>query len=249
MKKHYKALLAAGVLLFAGTAVVSAAQGLHWSYSGETGPANWGRLGPEYSLCLTGRNQSPVDLRGFVHAELSPLGFRYQAKEAAVVHTGHTVQVNFAEGSVLDVAGHLYTLKQLHFHSPSEHLVQGHSFPMEAHLVHSDGNGQLAVIGILYETGEENAALNPILSVMPGLAGQKTAISGTFVAESLLPATRDYYRLSGSLTTPPCTEGVTWLVMKTPLRISQGQLDSLQKALGEANNRPVQPIYARVILD
>lgn len=223
------------------------AQAQHWGYSGEAGPANWGKIDAKNVLCAIGRNQSPIDLKDFVEADLQPLRQDYKAAAAEVVNNGHTIQVNYAPGSTLTVAGRTFELKQFHFHAPSENRINGRQFPMEGHLVHADKDGNLAVVAVMYEEGAANQLLTAVWSAMPAKEG-KAALPGGLSAAGLLPASTDYYRFNGSLTTPPCSEGVMWLVVKRPATVSKAQIDQFSRTLGFANNRPVQPVNARPVL-
>ncbi|HSP77321.1 MAG TPA: carbonic anhydrase [Myxococcaceae bacterium] len=244
MKKGTRWLLASW--LVSGTALAGA--GVHWGYEGHEGADHWAELSPDYRLCATGKNQSPIDIHDAIKAELTPLVFSYQAGTGEELNNGHTIQVNFPPGSTLSVGGHVYTLKQLHFHAPSENRIEGRSFPLEAHMVHADDKGNLAVVAVMFEEGAENPVLAAAWARMPENADTSTRLDNPVTAEGLLPATRDYYRFSGSLTTPPCSEGVSWLVMKHPMTASQAQIQKFSKAMGHANNRPVQPLNDRPIL-
>ena len=219
-----KSLLVAALLLsptaFAATT--------HWEYSGEAGPAKWASLTPEYGQCA-GSNQSPVNLTGMVEAKLAPLQFHYQTGGKTLVNNGHTIQVNYAPGSTLELDGMRFELKQFHFHAPSENLIEGKSYPLEGHLVHANDRGELAVVAVMFEPGRANAALSLAWQVLPAKAGESHGLKEPVSAEQLLPAKRDYYRFSGSLTTPPCSEGVRWLVMKEPVQVSQAQIDALRR--------------------
>jgi len=221
----------------------------NWSYEGETGPQHWGDLSPEFIMCKIGKNQSPIDIneRFTVKACTKPIGFHYAADVKAVKHTGYSVKA-LAEGkSFIVVDGKKFYLKQFHFHTPSEHTVNGKYYPMEMHLVHADEEGNLAVVGVFFKVGRENATLERVLSAAPSEGGKKNALTEPINPYDLLPANKDYYRYSGSLTTPPCSEGVRWFVMKEPLELSQEQLARFQELMGK-NNRPVQPVNARRIL-
>ena len=220
--------------------------GTHWAYSGNAGPENWAKLTPEFGACQ-GKNQSPVDLSGFVEAELTPLRLSYAAGASKVVNNGHTVQVVYEPGSALHLDGNTYELLQFHFHAPSENRVEGKSYPLEGHLVHADKDGNLAVLALMCEEGAANAALSRLWDAPP-TAGESRPIAPVANATELLPESLDYYRFSGSLTTPPCTEGVRWLVLKQPVIASGEQIDELKRAVGHANNRPLQPLNARVVL-
>lgn len=229
-----------------GAAAPALAQ--HWGYSGEAGPANWSKLDPKFEMCALGRNQSPIDLSGLVEADLKPLKFAYKAGAADIVNNGHTVQVNYAPGSMLTVDGRTFELKQFHFHSPSENKVGGKQFPLEGHLVHADKDGNLAVVAVMFQEGAANALLAKLWEKMPAKAGEKADLPAGLSATQLLPGERDYYRFNGSLTTPPCSEGVWWLVMKQPASASKAQVGQFSKTVGFANNRPIQPVNARPVL-
>ncbi len=245
MKMFSKSILIGWVLFTSGTAF--AADTAHWTYSGEGGPENWAKLSPEFGAC-TGKNQSPINLTGFIEAELKQIKVSYQAGGNEILNNGHTVQVNYAAGSGISVDGIQFDLKQFHFHAPSENHVNGKSFPMEAHLVHADKDGNLAVVALMFKEGAENKALAKIWPLIPKNAGEKTALPSPFDAAKLLPPSKDYYRFNGSLTTPPCTEGVRWLVMKTPVSASQAQVKAFSHVMHHPNNRPVQPVNARPVL-
>lgn len=219
----------------------------HWEYSGEAGPAKWASLTPEFGQCA-GSNQSPVNLSGLVKADLAPLQFHYLAGGRSVTNNGHTVQVDYAPGSSLELDGMHFTLKQFHFHAPSENLIEGHSYPLEGHLVHANDQGELAVVAVMFEPGKTNGALSQVWQSLPAKAGEHHQLKEAVSAEPLLPAKRDYYRFSGSLTTPPCSEGVRWLVMKQPVQVSQAQIDAFKAVMHHPNNRPVQPLHGRLVL-
>ncbi len=165
-----------------------------------------------------------------------------------IENNGHTIQVNFPAGSSLNLDGHVYTLKQFHFHTTSENTIDGKSFPLEGHFVHADDKGNLAVVAVMFDQGSANSDLAQLWQSMPMKANEKVQMQKAFNAAQLLPKEQTYYRFNGSLTTPPCTEGVTWLVLKTALTISAEQVAQFEKAVGGHNNRPVQPINARPIL-
>lgn len=220
----------------------------HWGYSGHEGPANWGGLDPAFRLCAEGKNQSPIDLAGMIDSKLSPIAFNYQPGGNEIVNNGHSVQVNYTPGSTIAVVGREFELKQFHFHSPSENTIEGQSYPMEAHLVHADKHGNLAVIAVLYQIGKKNSELEKAWAHMPGQPDEKRALPRRIDANYLLPHDRDYYRFNGSLTTPPCSEGVWWLVMKQVAMASKEQIEIFSRTMGHPNNRPLQPVNARTIL-
>lgn len=225
-----------------------AKHGAHWAYAGETGPSNWAKLSPDNYQCA-GKNQSPVNLTGFIEADLRPIEFKYDTGINDVLNNGHTIQVNYAKGSSIKLDGQTFNLIQMHFHAPSENQIRGKSYPLEGHLVHADKDGNLAVIAVMYNIGAENAGLAKVWSQMPTQAGEKKPLGGKLLANDLMPATRDYYRFNGSLTTPPCSEGVRWLVLKAAGTASKGQVDAFAKLMKHGNNRPLQAANARPILE
>lgn len=220
----------------------------HWSYEGETGPANWGKLDPQFVMCAMGRNQSPIDLAGFTEADLKPMKTNYKTAASQIVNNGHTLQVDYAPGSTLVVDGREFELKQFHFHAPSENTLNGKHFPMEGHLVHADKDGNLAVVAVMFSQGADNALLGKLWQHVPANKGDKQALPAGLNANALLPASRDHYAFNGSLTTPPCSEGVRWLVIKQSVSASKAQIERFSGTVGEANNRPVQPLNARAVL-
>lgn len=222
----------------------------HWSYTGkQTGPANWGRMNPSYSQCSEGRNQSPIDVVGAIPQAISPLKFSYGLSKLGIVNNGHTIQVNVDSGSWLDALGEQYELKQFHFHTPSEELINGKQFPLVAHLVHKSEAGQLAVIAVLFKEGKENPLLDHIWPRLPEEHGETRSYEGRMISPaSILPTNLKYYTLTGSLTTPPCSEGVRWLILKTPVELSKAQLARFRKEF-PLNARPTQPINGREIIE
>ena len=221
----------------------------HWGYTGHDSPESWGSLSEEFRLCSTGKNQSPVNITETVSGRLPAIKVNYKPSAVDVENNGHTIQVNYPEGgNSLSVNGRTYTLKQFHFHVPSENQIKGRTFPMEAHFVHLDENRQPLVLAVLYEPGKTNDRLAPIWNVMPMKEG-KVNLDKAFDAGTLLPKRLKYYRFAGSLTTPPCSEGVSWLLLKTYDYIDQAQAEKFTRAIGSHNNRPVQPLNARVVIE
>jgi len=242
-----KLLIVAGAFaLVAGTAFASG--GAHWSYEGHEGPENWGTLSPEYEMCGKGMNQSPIDLTGMIEAELAPIAIDYKESALDVVNNGHTIKASYDAGSTITVNGHTFKLLQVHWHTPSENHIEGKSFPMEAHFVHSDDAGNLAVISVMYEEGAENAAIAPVWDNMPAMSGNTSKGAAKISAMNMLPESKDYYRFNGSLTTPPCSEGVLWMVMKAPVTASVAQIEKFHGTFHHDTNRPVQPVNARPVL-
>jgi carbonic anhydrase len=220
---------------------------VHWGYAGHEGPENWGNLAPEFALCSSGKNQSPVDISNMIEGELPELKIAYQAAGTEVLNNGHAIQVNYKSGSTITTGGNTFGLKQFHFHSPSENTIEGRSFPLEAHFVHADENGNLAVVAVMYEEGEQNSELSKAWVQMPAEAGQKAVLKEIVDANGLLPKVEDYYYFNGSLTTPPCTEGVRWFVKKASGSVSREQIDKFVHVMHHPNNRPVQPLNARLV--
>ena len=232
----------------ATTIVVAGNTTIDWGFEEKNGPAVWGDLAPEFEVCKTGVNQTPINLTGFVEADLEPLKIGYTTKSTSVEHKGTTVQVNFAKGSSFSVDGKAFNLIQYHFHTPSENHIDGKSYPMEAHFVHASDKGELAVLAVMFKVGKANPQLQVIVDNMPIKKGDKNSLIKTaFNPIDLLPASKDYYRFSGSLTTPPCSEGVRWLVFKDVVEMSKEQLEVFSKIMGK-NNRPVNPLNARKVL-
>ena len=240
-----KTMFAAVMLLLSSAAY--SVEGVHWEYSGEAGPNNWAKLSPDFSSCA-GKNQSPINLTGFIEAELDRIAFNYKAGSTDILNNGHTVQVNAAPGSSITVDGIQFDLKQFHFHAPSENLINGKSYPMEAHLVHADKNGNLAVVAVMFTEGEKNKGLENAWAQMPVEAGGKQNLTSSISPTEILPQFRNYYRFNGSLTTPPCSEGVRWLVMKHTISASKEQIEKFAHVMHHPNNRPVQQVNARPVL-
>ncbi len=217
----------------------------HWSYEGDTGPEHWGSLSPDYALCGTGKAQSPIDIRAVDIIDTNPIEFHYQPSKLHVVNNGHTIQANYDPGSYMVKDGVRYDLLQFHFHSPSEHAIEGKQTDMVAHLVHKSAEGKLAVVGVLLDQGDENPVLKPIWDIMPSEKGKADA-DVEINAADLLPEDRTYFHYMGSLTTPPCSEGVNWNVMAKPVSVSAGQVEAFT-AIFPLSVRPLQPVNGRTI--
>ena len=218
----------------------------HWTYAGAGGPDEWGQLDPEFSACSAGRNQSPINIAATTGVGAGDVAFNYQRSSLTVINNGHTIQANVPPGNAVTVDGKAFGLLQFHFHSPSEHAVDGGHFPLEMHLVHRNTEGSLAVVGVFFEDGAGNAPLEPVWAVMPHTTEDQGVVTD-FDLEALLPASRGMFRYSGSLTTPPCSEGVRWMLMQTPVQASQAQVEAFAGLVGP-NNRPLQSTGAREIL-
>lgn len=220
----------------------------HWGYGGEGAPEKWSELSPEYRTCGFGMEQTPVDLRGAVKAELGAVVPKFGEMPLKIVNNGHTIQVNCPHGSHTQVDGRRYELLQFHFHHPSEHLLSGRDFPLECHFVHRAADGGLAVLGVFIRKGAYNSALEPIFAAMPGKEGPEMAVGTSIRPGDLLPANRQFFRYAGSLTTPPCSEALVWTVFKEPVEASEEQIRRFA-ALFPGNARPVQPMHRRVLLE
>lgn len=219
---------------------------IHWGYEGEGAPANWGKLRPDYGTCATGRRQSPIDIQGGIKLDLEGMRFDYKMAQFRVVDNGHTLQVDVGPGNTLSVMGRRFELLQFHFHKPSEERINGRHFDMVVHLVHRDDEGRLGVVAVLLERGLEHPLIQTIWNHMPLEKGQETQPSVVINLNQLLPENRAYYTYMGSLTTPPCTEDVLWMVFKQPLTVSPEQI-AIFSRLYRHNARPIQPSHDRLI--
>jgi carbonic anhydrase len=234
----------------------AAHEGPHWTYEGDTGPAAWGSLDPAWLPCGDGKSQSPIDIDKTVRADMPERAASYPPASLRITHAahladeinnGHTVQINYTDGDMLTIGAEQFELVQYHFHVPSEHTVKGQHHAMEMHLVHKSSTNKLAVIGVFIDEGAHNAAFDPILGSLPTATGGEAHLKDVTVdVNQLLPADLDNYRYDGSLTTPPCTEGVTWIVLTTPIQMSADQIAAF-RAVMNGNNRPVQPLNGRVV--
>jgi carbonic anhydrase len=226
------------IITLAVTVSVPADEDEHWSYTGEDSPQQWGDLSADDLMCSKGKNQSPIDLSGAVEADLQTLVLDYRNR-------GHTIQENLNPGNFATIRDQRYEAKQFHFHSPSEHRVDGKSFPLEVHVVHANPQNHLAVVGILFDEGEENSMLNQLTRFRPP---EMAPYDGPIDYNRIITGLDEYFTYSGSLTTSPCSEGVIWIVLKNPITASRRQIDRFHKAMGADTNRPIQPRYARTIL-
>lgn len=249
-----RSLIAAGLYaaVAAATLTTAAAAGEpaahHWSYSGPTGPEHWGSEDEAYATCGLGKHQSPINIEKTVKKDLPAIEFGYQPTPLVVTDTGHSFQVNAAPGSGgITVGGDHYDFAQMHFHLPSEERIQGRRYSMVAHLVHKNAKGELAVVGVLIRRGKENAFLKPVFDNFPAEGQGETAlVNAKLDLNQFLPAQHGYYTFEGSLTTPPCSEGVRWLVLKTAVEASPAQISQFGKRY-PMNARPTQPLNGRVI--
>ena len=221
----------------------------HWGYMGDTGPRHWSELDAKYHMCSEGKQQTPINIIPTKDTELKPLDIHYKAGSTTIVNNGHTVQINIGKGSLFNIDGVTYKLKQFHFHVPSENNINGDAFPLEAHFVHATDDGKLAVIAVMFNEGEANPVLDKVWKKLPTLKVGKAVKCGLSADEikALMPKDKEYYKFMGSLTTPPCSENVKWYVFKTPLNASKEQINTFFSLFGFPNNRPVQPTNGRLI--
>ena len=240
MKKTQLAIAALGVLLSSSVL----AEG-DWSYTGEHGVEHWGDT---YPICAQGNNQTPINITQPLEADLAPLNIQYQGKVTTLVNNGHTVQANVEGLNTLFVDGSAFELKQFHFHTPSENYIKNKQYPLEAHFVHADEKGNLAVVAVMFEASPAfNRSLSELLTEVPS-HHDETELDVDVKISELLPSADHYYRFNGSLTTPPCSEGVRWFVLKEPVAASKKRISMLSEAMG-ANNRPLQPLNARLVIE
>lgn len=210
---------------------------------------SWTPASASAGLCESGRRQSPIDIRETSHQALPALDFQYASTPLKLADDGHTVRVRFDKGSVLRIGKERFNLQQFHFHTPGGDKIAGEEFPMAAHLLHKSPSGQLLAVVVLFRAGRENALLNMLMPLIPPRAdGDHVHPEVSVNASALLPATRSYFRYTGSVTAPPCTEGVEWIVMKQPLELSAGQLARYRARFAD-NARAVQPVHQRTVLE
>ncbi len=222
----------------------------HWGYSGNVAPENWGKLDEKFKMCSEGKIQMPIDIRPTKDIDLPKLDLKYGAKSKSIINNGHTVQVNIDNGDTLTVDGNVYELKQFHFHTPSENHINGKSFPLEAHFVHSTKDGKLAVISVMFKEGAMNPTLTKIIKTFPlgENKSKKLELSKEYI-DVMMPKDKDYYKTMGSLTTPPCSENVLWIIFKNPQTASKAQIEAMHKEINKDNNRPIQPTNGREIYE
>jgi carbonic anhydrase len=226
---------------------------VHWSYVGSTGPQHWGMLSPAFELCDTGKAQSPINIERKKTRAPYTLNMNYSHQAQSIINTSHTLQLNFQgnkvkEKEVLTYAGNDYELMQFHFHSPSQTLWHKQAFPLEIDFVHQGKDGKLLELAVLVKGGSENPALAEIIKHLPKEEGSEFSVQDANIEPiQLLPADKRYYAYDGSLTTPPCTEGVQWIVLSQPITASPAQILTIRQAVHGSNARPVQPLNGRVL--
>jgi len=219
----------------------------HWAYDGEEGMDHWGMLSRGYMTCETGSHQSPIDIT-MPGEDWAPelLQFHYRQADIQAMHNGHSIQVRVSPGSELHVNERTYQLMQFHFHEPSEHHIEGKASPFELHLVHRDRTGHIVVLSLLTDLGVGHPVLSAVWASLPVRAGD-SAPSRQLDLSTLIPNHLHHFAYHGSLTTPPCTEGVHWIVMQDKISIEQAQIDKFVGLVGH-NARAIQPIHDRQVL-
>lgn len=214
-----------------------------WEYEGEGTPDTW----PLCNAECGGQAQSPINIAGAVpDNNLKAFTTAYKAVPIGLVNNGHSIQFDYDEGSTINVNGEEFELLQFHFHTLSEHTVGDQHFPIEAHLVHQNTAGALAVVSVLFEEGSENTFLSNFAGNLPDSEGKTYSSADMVNIQDILPADDGYYTYSGSLTTPPCSEIATWVVMKSPVEASSNQIQEMSDILND-NFRPVQALNGREI--
>ncbi len=225
----------------------AAAEGPHWSYEGESGPDKWGSLGGDGNVCATGTQQSPVDITGPIRADVPKLGIAWTTRPDTIVNNGHTIQLGMREGSTLRVGNDVYRLVQFHFHHPGEHRINGKSTPMEVHFVHALPSGGLGVVGVMMKAGRPNASFARIVATMPVQEGPPVKADPAIDPNAFVPARRGYFDYAGSLTTPPCSETVAWMVLADAIEVAGADIERFAKLFSD-NARPVQKLNRRFLL-
>ncbi len=243
-ERHLPAILGCALVLTAACG----AQEHTWDYSTAHGPSHWGELAPEFAPCTNGHHQSPIDIRNSRISDLPPIEFHYNPSALDIIDNGHTIMINYAPGSFITVGGKKYVLKQFHFHHPSEEKIDGKGYEMAVHLVHADEEGKLAVVAVLLKKGEDNPLVRELWKDVPHQKEKEELLENVKIdVDALLPADRRYYTFSGSLTTPPCSEDVTWFVLKHPVTVSAEEIRQFAK-LYRNDARPTQPLNDRTVL-
>ncbi|CAO2143306.1 unnamed protein product [Urochloa humidicola] len=252
-------LVAASSLAAAALADGGGATLFSYSAGSTTGPENWGKLSPAYRTCGQGKQQSPIDIvtkQVVPNPNLDTLERTYAAANATVINDGHDISVEFEEKvGTITVKGKVYNLEKLHWHSPSDHTINGQRFPLELHLVHKSADGAVAVIGILYQIGAPDSFYYQLKRQLGEMVGDKCNFAeeesnvevGVMHMRSLQKRTGSYFRYMGSLTVPPCTENVVWSVLGKVRQISHEQLQLLKAPLPGSDARPTQPLNGRTV--
>ncbi|HHR5914072.1 TPA: carbonic anhydrase [Providencia alcalifaciens] len=244
-----KGKLILGIILATCFSVRASEHSQHWGYKGQESPEHWGKLSPDFVLCETGKNQSPVNIQGALKTHHSKPVMVFEQGKQQIINNSHTIQINVSEGNTLRLDDDTFTLQQFHFHAPSENKIDGKQFPLEGHFVYKNQDGSLAVLALMFKEGPANPQLAKAWQQMPAKINQAAILTQPVDINALLPENVGVYRFSGSLTTPPCSEGVIWMVLEQPASVSAEQIRQFRSVLQHANNRPVQPLNGRVIIN
>lgn len=229
----------------------------HWGYSGENGPEKWAKLSPAYAICDEGKAQSPIDIVRTNEREGMSWKLDYKSTSFRIAHNdhmdnvidnGHTIQITVDSGSTFTFGDKVYSLKQFHFHTPSEHTLDGEQMPMEMHFVHQASDGSLAVVGVLFSEGKiKNENFSKIIRNLPDAKGEIKHFEDSNLELKLNVHKDNYaYHYVGSLTTPPCSENVQWLVLRDMISLTAEQIKAFSSRIGP-NNRPVQQLNGRTV--
>lgn len=248
MKNARRILAGAGLSLMLSAPAMAAGGSAEWGYSGKTGPDNWGDLSEAYEVCKKGLMQSPIDLAQDSAVGDLEVSADWEAAPLNMFNNGKTVQANFGKGSYMTSGGKVFSLIQVHFHTPSEHTIDGEHYPLVAHFVHATDKGELGVLGVLFEEGDANAELQKLIDNAGDVGAEAEDIAGvTFDPNGMLPDEIEVFRYMGSLTTPPCSEGVNWHVVEDTVEASAAQIAAMEGFMGN-NARPVLPLNGRLLV-
>jgi carbonic anhydrase len=235
-----------GTFLLFSSPVIAGEVNIHWGYGGVENPTQWGSLSKDFALCELGKVQSPINIKDAVIGSPTSIKFDYKPSPLVTLNNGHTIQVNYAKGSTININGEKYSLIQFHFHTPSEHEINNKASALELHLVHRNTAGKLAVVGVLLNKGKANDLIEEVWNNIPEVGKTNTVSDHTINAVNLLPKGRAYYSYAGSLTTPPCSEDVKWHVLVEPMTVSEEQIETFTN-MYPVDARPIQPINGRTI--
>jgi carbonic anhydrase len=236
-------------LMLTSLSCVASEHASHWGYEGQEKPEKWGELSPEYAACKDGKNQSPINIDHVLKTEHENLKISFNSSKQEIINNGHTIQVNVTGDNQLQLDDQTFTLQQFHFHTPSENTIKGEHYPMEAHFVYKNKDGELTVVALMFNKGEANPEIEKAWQQMPVEVGNTAILEQPVDINALFPEKLDYYRFSGSLTTPPCTEGVRWIVLEQAVTASEEQIQTFHSVMHHDNNRPVQPLNGRIIIE
>ncbi|SDC15049.1 carbonic anhydrase [Acinetobacter boissieri] len=233
---------------------VLASETTHWGYDEDVSPEHWGSLSEQFKTCETGKNQTPINIaQTYKSTTKHKLDIQYKASPNDIIFNGHTVQINTKNDDhhdYIEIDHEKFFLKQFHFHTPSENEIYGKQYPLEMHFVHVNNKGELAVLAVMFNIGQENSELNTLWKNVPEKENEDKIFSQNINIEKFIPKNHGYYRFSGSLTTPPCSEGLIWIILKQPLTLSNQQLDIFKTRLSHHHNqRPIQPLNGRIVIE